>query len=334
MCPAAAPTGLYEQHISGDIGAAVKRFWVATHDLDWLRTEGFPLLEGIAQFWASRVECSSGARNQGPCNIGGVISMDERMANVTNECYTNAAARLCLEFCAQAARLLNRTAPPSYEELAQRIPLLQSQEVHLPWARYNGSFGGLPVLMLGFPLDVPISPQLRRADVLYYTQGDRTTYKYAPTGMAQAMAAVALLEVGHVAEALAMFTKVYEDLPEPFFAPIELSASLGYGQANFVTAYGGYLQAILFGFLGLRVRDALFTITPVALPPNVQSLRLRGVRWLQSSLDLAFTNGTTTCASLKESGPFPLLWDGTTHMQIGSAYCVAWLRPAKIVAVA
>jgi hypothetical protein len=73
-CPAWAPTGTSEIHISGDIAVAVWQYWCATRaqgraraaaggadsgasgggDLPWLRRVGYALLAGIADFWVAR----------------------------------------------------------------------------------------------------------------------------------------------------------------------------------------------------------------------------------------------------------------------------------------
>lgn len=320
-CPQSAPTGQYEQHISGDIGAAVQRYWHSTRDLQWLRTEGFPLMEGIASFWMSRVSCNEG---DGQCHIRGVISMDERTFNVSDECYTNAAAAQSLLFYAHAASLLNLTISPLPERIAHSIPVLlnQNESMHLPWQNYNGSFGGLPTLMLGFPLGVQMSPKVRFNDVMYYTQNGRTTYMYAPTGMAQAMSSVALLEIGALSDAMQMFQQIQEDFSVPYAAPIELRAELGYGQANFITSCGGFLQAILFGFCGIRMGAQSFNITPSAImPPEVTQLRLRGVRFLQSVLQLS-VGEKHVCVTLEKRGPFSLFYNGLSQpMQTGKTYC-------------
>jgi hypothetical protein len=40
----------------GDIAFAVQQFYRLTGNTTWLRAVGFPLLQGIAEFWVSRVE--------------------------------------------------------------------------------------------------------------------------------------------------------------------------------------------------------------------------------------------------------------------------------------
>ena len=42
-------------HLQGDIALAAWHYYLATKDAAWLRSRGWPLLKGIAEFWASRV---------------------------------------------------------------------------------------------------------------------------------------------------------------------------------------------------------------------------------------------------------------------------------------
>lgn len=46
----------YEQHISADIAFAVRQYFYQTGDTQWLREVGYPLVKGIADFYAARVE--------------------------------------------------------------------------------------------------------------------------------------------------------------------------------------------------------------------------------------------------------------------------------------
>ncbi len=64
------------QHVSGDIALSLWKYWCATKDELWLRNIGFPMLEGIATFWQSRVVLRS---NQ--YVIYGVVPPDEFAGN-------------------------------------------------------------------------------------------------------------------------------------------------------------------------------------------------------------------------------------------------------------
>ncbi len=59
-CPSDAPTGEYEQHISGDIAFAIRQYWELTQDTDWLLNTAYPVIRGIAKFWASKAQLENG----------------------------------------------------------------------------------------------------------------------------------------------------------------------------------------------------------------------------------------------------------------------------------
>jgi hypothetical protein len=85
---------------------------------------------------------------------------------------------------ARTPGILGRPNNDTWAQIAQRIPIPEDPtlDIHLPWDNYNGSWGGLPVLMLGFPAMIPMTDRRRRADVHYYA-GARTEETYAPKGM-------------------------------------------------------------------------------------------------------------------------------------------------------
>jgi trehalose/maltose hydrolase-like predicted phosphorylase len=56
--PRVSTTNAYgdcEQHINADIAFATRQMWQLTHDQAWLVETGYPLAQGIAEFWASKV---------------------------------------------------------------------------------------------------------------------------------------------------------------------------------------------------------------------------------------------------------------------------------------
>jgi trehalose/maltose hydrolase-like predicted phosphorylase len=61
----------------------------------------------------------------------------------------------------------------------------------------------------------------------------------------------------------------------------------------FCTGVGGALQALLFGFSGLRLREGYFTLSPL-LPDHWQALRLRGLYLLGARTDIEITRDRTT----------------------------------------
>ena len=83
------------------------------------------------------------------------------------------------------------------------------------------------------------------------------------------------------------------------------------GTQHFITGGGGYLQAFLFGYSGLRVeRPGVYSFTaqqPVLPPLGVTSVKLRGLSLLGAKFDVWY-DADTLCAALQggASGGAPL----------------------------
>lgn len=105
--PTWAITGPMEHHITADVGIAAWNYYCVTRDREWLRTTGWPLLKEIAAFWVSRV-----VRNDdGSYSIAGVVGADEYAMNVTDNAFTNGAAKVVLCNAVEAAGRAGRKLP-------------------------------------------------------------------------------------------------------------------------------------------------------------------------------------------------------------------------------
>jgi trehalose/maltose hydrolase-like predicted phosphorylase len=62
VTPTWAETGQLEQHVTADVALAQWQYYLATGDQGWLRARGWPVLEGAADFWASRAERGADGR--------------------------------------------------------------------------------------------------------------------------------------------------------------------------------------------------------------------------------------------------------------------------------
>lgn len=83
------------EHITADIGSAVRAIFFATHDLNWMKDYGCDLAIETARFWASRVAFNKSANH---FDINGVIGPNEGHSTVNNNPFTNVAAALNLYF--------------------------------------------------------------------------------------------------------------------------------------------------------------------------------------------------------------------------------------------
>lgn len=124
------------QHISGDVALATWQYWQSTHDVDWLRASGYPLLRGIADFWASRAAFSA----DGSAHIADVIPPDEYADHVSDSAYTNAVAKLSLELAGKAAAVLNEAPKATWAKVQQAlvVPFDTQLGIHPEYEGYKG----------------------------------------------------------------------------------------------------------------------------------------------------------------------------------------------------
>eukprot|EP01114_Cavostelium_apophysatum_P022690 TRINITY_DN8295_c0_g1_i1.p1 TRINITY_DN8295_c0_g1~~TRINITY_DN8295_c0_g1_i1.p1 ORF type:complete len:699 (+),score=116.92 TRINITY_DN8295_c0_g1_i1:246-2342(+) len=277
-CPSWASTGELEQHISGDVAFALEQYWRLTGNVTWLKQTGYPMLEQIATFWVSRV-----AKQGSMYVIDGVIPPDEYAVNVNNSVYTNVVCKYSLEFAYAAAQVLNLNPPESWLAVANniKIPFDSVAQIHPEFDGYKGqTIKQADVVLLGFPLMYPMNSTVRYNDLVYYS--NRTD----PNGpaMTWGMHAIAWLELGHYENAADIFARSYANIQPPFNVWTETPTG---GTVNFITGAGGFLQAVWGGWAGLRIEAGQITLNP-NLPPSVTSLKIAGLQYLGSWLDIEY----------------------------------------------
>ena len=109
---------------------------------------------------------------------------------------------------------------------------------------------------------------------------------------------IAAATIGSSAEASAWFASNFTGgtLKAPFNVRTESAANnVGY----FMTGSGGYLQSLLYGFSGLRLRDAgLVEAYAPVLPEGWTSLTLRNIALRGQRLDIRIARDATGVARL------------------------------------
>ncbi|CAF1265666.1 unnamed protein product [Didymodactylos carnosus] len=121
---------------------------------------------------------------------------------------------------------------------------------------------------------------VRRNDLLLY---ENLTRDDGPA-MTWSMHAVGFIELNDMQKAEQLFKKSYETyVREPFNVWTEARA--GVGAVNFITGAGGFLQSLLFGYGGLRLKFDQFEFYP-QLPPDSKEMVYCGLKYLGSILNL------------------------------------------------
>ena len=279
--------GEREIHVNADIAIAQWQYWLATHDRDWLRKYGWPVIRNVADFWASRATWNPDQRR---FEIVHVTSVAESYNDVPNDTFTNASAQKVLKVAATAAALVGERADPHWAEVAAKlyIPFSQAGQHHLdfdasvPREPLEGSTVGL----LMYPsLDLPMTAQIRRNDFDYTMISVRDGH-HEPHGMGMAPASIAAAAVGNAPLAVAWLQSNFTSdlIKAPFNVRTETASNnTGY----FVTSSGGFLQNLLYGFSGLRVAEkGLDEAYAPVLPPEWKSMTLKNIAFRGRRYDI------------------------------------------------
>ena len=293
--------GESEIHVNADVAIAQWQYYLATQDTAWLRAHGWPVIRDVARFWASRATYD---RRGHYYSIAHVTSVAESNTDITNDTFTNVSAAKALTIAAAAAQLLGERADPLWERIARGlyIPMAQAGAHHLAFAPTlapgSEDFGGGPLALLFLPsLDLVMNMPLRRGDYQYAVR-PASLARVGAVSMGIAPRTIAAATVDSAADAAASFASNFTGgtLKPPFNVRTEVADNYtGY----FLTGSGGYLQSLLYGFTGLRIREAgLVAAYPPVLPDGWQSLTLRNLSFRGQHLDIRIARDSTGAVRL------------------------------------
>ncbi|MEP7041838.1 MAG: glycoside hydrolase family 65 protein [Dokdonella sp.] len=294
--------GEREIHVNADVAIAQYQYWLATHDREWLRRKGWPVIRNVAEFWASRAVWNPLARRY---EIHHVTSVDEDYNDVPNDTFTNVSAAKALRIATELAPLAGARADPRWREVAEKIyvPFSAPDQQHLEFdasvAHDIDTWGGSSLPMLALPsLDLAMSATVRRNDYeralrpILASQHDPNSMGLAPMSIAAAMN-------GDDDNAVRWLQRNFtgDVLKAPYNVRTETANN---NSGYFVTASAGFLQNLIYGFSGLRIESkGLLEVYPPLLPPEWTSLTLQRIAFRGAHYDIRVVRGA----------------DGRAHMQ-------------------
>ena len=265
-----ALTGPMEHHITADIAVAAWNYYCVTKDIDWLRETGWELFKGVAEFWVSRVRENA----DGTYSIVGVVGADEYAQNVTDNAFTNGAAKVALRNAVKAARLCGRNAPQEWSRIADGLRILKGPDgVTWEFEGYNGqTIKQADVNLLAYPLGIIKDKEQMRKDLEYYeSKVDRVN----GPAMTFSSFATQYARLGEREKATQMFRRAYQPNSRPPFGVFAETPTSN--NPYFTTGAGGMLQAVLYGFAGLEITDDGIKQLEPCLPIGWESLVVTGV---------------------------------------------------------
>ncbi|MFH8796841.1 discoidin domain-containing protein [Streptomyces sp. NPDC017941] len=286
-------------HLQSDISLATWQYYLATKDTAWLRERGWPVLRGIAEFWAGRVSRNT----DGSYSIKDTAGPDEYSNGVDDAVFTNAGAVTSLRNATRVAHLLGRRAPAEWNAIADkiRIPYDAGRKV---FEQYDGYKGGrikqADTVLLMYPLEWPM-PEGAGAATLDYYAARTDPDGPAMTDSVHAVAAAGIGEPGcstytymersarpFVRGPFAQFSEARGDKAG---ADDPLSGSPAH---DFLTGKGGFLQTFTHGLTGMRMRADRLRLDPMLPPQLADGVTLRGMAWQGRRYDVEIGAEHTT----------------------------------------
>jgi trehalose/maltose hydrolase-like predicted phosphorylase len=290
-----------ENHVNSEVAIAQWQYYLATLDRTWLRTHGWPVIRDVARFWASRATYDATRKRY---DILHVTSVAESNADIPDDTFTNLGAVEALDIAAAAARLVGEQPDPDWSRVARGlyIPMAPGGEYHLAFApsvtAHGRDFGGGPVALLFLPaLDFQMPAALRRSDYRHAIRADAAgSVGQVSMGILPRVSAADEADLGPQAAAWARLFETGGTLKPPFDACTETAAN---EVGPFLTGSGSYLQSLIYGLTGLRIRaTGLVEAYPPALPPGWRSLTLRNISFRGRRLTLRIVRDRTGGAHL------------------------------------
>jgi len=212
-----------------------------------------------------------------------VTSVAESNADIPDDTFTNLGAMRALDIATAAAKVLGERPDPRWRRIRRGlyVPMAPGGLCHLAFASSvtlrGKDFGGGPVALLFLPaLDFEMPLALRESDYDHaIRQGAGHSVGQVSMGILPRVAAAD--EAGLGAQAAA-WTRNFETggtLKPPYEGCTETASN---EVGPFLTGSGSYLQSMMYGLTGLRIRQAgLVAAYPAALPTGWRSLTLRNI---------------------------------------------------------
>ncbi|CAM02449.1 trehalose/maltose hydrolase-like predicted phosphorylase [Saccharopolyspora erythraea NRRL 2338] len=299
------PHCLTQNHLQSDVALAAWQYFLATGDQRWLREHGWPVLRGVAEYWAGRVT----ANPDGSYSINNVAGPDEYSNGVNDGVFTNAGAAVTLRNATEAAKLLGEQAPPEWTGIADRlrIPYDPQQQVFQQYDGYGGQkIKQADAVLLQYPLEWPMPPEAAARTLDYYaprTDPDGP----AMTDSAHAIDAAATGEPGCTTNTyLNRSIRPFEKDPFAQFSEARgerAGEGAGAPTFNFLTGAGGYTQVFTHGLTGLRWRGDRAVLDPMLPPQLPGGVELTGLHWQGRTFDVRVGEHETQ-VRLREGEPF------------------------------
>eukprot|EP00041_Stephanoeca_diplocostata_P029137 m.853119 g.853119 ORF g.853119 m.853119 type:complete len:932 (+) comp23499_c0_seq1:35-2830(+) len=234
-----------------------------------------------------------------------VESPNEYASGINNDIYTNTAFAAVLRWTSVVAGILGKANPNQYAMLADQleIPFNAALQRH---EEYSGAPKDLRIkqatmTMVPYPVEFPMPEQVQRHDLVYEAAHIGTE----GPAMTHSMLTIDWLQMQNKSAGDAEFVASYENnIVGPFLqwmeCPLPPDFCQGHRPAtNFLTGAGGFIQAVINGYGGLRFNDDTMTIAPT-LALNTTRMAIHALSYRNAILHVAWNSANVTVECVED----------------------------------
>lgn len=152
--------------------------------------------------------------------------------------------------------------------------------------------------------------------------------------MTWAIHVINYLDIDDVEKATEILNRSYSVYQrKPFYVWTEVTEQYE-GAGNFITGAGGFLQAIINGYGGIRLRDDQLIVTRSRLPPETTQLSFNGITYLGSVFHFEVNTDDTSIiqfTSFNDAIPLDIKKNGEAVCATGNACKIELVHDDEVV---
>jgi trehalose/maltose hydrolase-like predicted phosphorylase len=318
-CSSTDPKCLWNHYyVTAGISYAIRMYHSMTRDRDYMVNTiyaGCDVSREVARFLANQAIYNPA---HGRYDMNGITGPDEFHPNVNNNAFTLCAASLAIHWARYYSCICQRNErdeiPDEYiqKALYLNLPYDNVKRMHYQHEGFDASKDApikqADTIMLNYPLNWNYSADIMKNDLQYYELliTDRTP------AMTWSWFTIGWKWVNEQSKMRSYFLKSYQDyIIQPFKIWTEYTernpTDQAVGNVNFLPGMGAFLQSVIYGFAGFRVRpDRLEVFNPIP-PPGATTITLTNFQYLGTNMTFTIAADKTTLKVTSTNVVLPLI---------------------------
>ncbi|KAI5958420.1 ATH1 [Candida margitis] len=306
-CTATGPCLNYEYHINSAIAMAAWELYISgAVDEQYLESTIYPLINDAAKFYSDYVTSYNDTIDKFVTN--NLTDPDEYANHVDNGAYTNAGIALLMNWINDIGAILDVDMPKIFAEISQKMYLPtadNSQNITLEYSGMNSSVGikQADVVLLTYPLQNSLVDTDQAYTNMEFYSGKQVSYGPAMTFSIFSIVASNLASSGCASQSY-LHRAIQPYLRGPFvqFSEQNNDDYKSNGGTHpafpFLTAHGGFVQAVIHGLTGLRHTYTIdngkmsrsLNLDPIALPCLGNGVQYSGIHYDNHTISMNITD--------------------------------------------